>query len=95
MSSTSPSPMRRWLNGPLAQPTVPDDRRLEWPGAPVLVGAAADETGEHVQGLDGKVAIVTGSGSGIGRASALRLATEGVRVVVADINPEGAGETVD
>jgi NAD(P)-dependent dehydrogenase (short-subunit alcohol dehydrogenase family) len=73
---------------------VPDDRRLERRGAPVLVGAG-DETGERVQGLDGKVAIVTGSGSGIGRASALRLATEGVRVVVADINPEGAAETVE
>jgi NAD(P)-dependent dehydrogenase (short-subunit alcohol dehydrogenase family) len=48
-----------------------------------------------VHGLDGKVAIVTGSGSGIGRASALRLATEGVRVVVADINPDGAAETVE
>jgi 3(or 17)beta-hydroxysteroid dehydrogenase len=44
--------------------------------------------------LEGKVAIVTGSGSGIGRATAQRLAVEGASVVVADINPAGAKETV-
>ncbi len=45
--------------------------------------------------LDGKVGIVTGSGSGIGRATALRLAREGAYVTVADINEESARETVD
>ena len=33
----------------------------------------------------GKVALVTGTGSGIGRASALKFAQEGARVIVADI----------
>jgi NAD(P)-dependent dehydrogenase (short-subunit alcohol dehydrogenase family) len=44
--------------------------------------------------LEEKVAIVTGAGSGIGRASARRLAAEGASVVVADINEETAAETV-
>ena len=43
--------------------------------------------------LDGKVAIVTGAGSGIGRASALRFALEGASVVVNDISGESAEAT--
>lgn len=38
--------------------------------------------------LDGKVAVVTGSGNGIGEAIARRFAAEGARVVVTDIEPE-------
>ena len=40
--------------------------------------------------LDGRVAIITGAGSGLGRASALRFAEEGARIVVADINADRA-----
>jgi NAD(P)-dependent dehydrogenase (short-subunit alcohol dehydrogenase family) len=36
--------------------------------------------------LDGKVAVITGAASGIGRASALRFAVEGASVVVADLS---------
>lgn len=44
--------------------------------------------------LQGKVALVTGGGSGIGRASSLRLASEGAKVMIADYAPEGAERTV-
>lgn len=44
--------------------------------------------------LEGKVAIVTGAGSGIGREIALMYAAEGVKVVVADIQESGGKETV-
>lgn len=44
--------------------------------------------------LENRVAVITGAGSGIGRASALEFAREGARVVVADLNLAGALETV-
>ncbi len=43
--------------------------------------------------LEGRVAIVTGAARGIGRAEARRLAQEGVRVAVADLNRDEAEET--
>jgi len=44
--------------------------------------------------LEGKTALVTGGGSGIGRAASLVYAKDGARVVVADVNVEGGEETV-
>ena len=43
--------------------------------------------------LEGKVAIVTGAGGGIGRASAHRFASEGATVIAADINAASVAET--
>ena len=45
--------------------------------------------------LDGQVAIVTGAGRGIGRATALRLAREGASVTVADIDEANAKEVAE
>ncbi len=44
--------------------------------------------------LEGKVAIITGAASGIGRATAILFAQEGAKVVVTDINDDGGAETV-
>ena len=45
--------------------------------------------------LDGKVAVVTGAGSGIGRASAQRMAAEGAHVVAVDLGEDSAQATAD
>jgi NAD(P)-dependent dehydrogenase (short-subunit alcohol dehydrogenase family) len=44
--------------------------------------------------LHGKVILVTGGGSGIGRATALRLAREGAKIMIADYVPDSAVKTV-
>ncbi len=44
--------------------------------------------------LSGKVALITGAGSGIGRETALLFASEGASVVVADVNAQAAERTV-
>lgn len=53
------------------------------------------EVHREVHGLDGKVALVTGGASGIGAESARRMADAGARVVVADLQAEGAGKVAD
>jgi len=45
--------------------------------------------------LEGKVAIITGAASGIGRQAAIIFAQEGAKIIVVDINKEGGRETVD
>lgn len=47
-----------------------------------------------MKALHGKVALITGAGSGIGRAVAITYARHGAKVVVSDINEQGGEETV-
>ena len=49
----------------------------------------------QISRLKDKVAIVTGSAQGIGRAIAMRLASEGAKVAIADLDFEGAGRTAE
>jgi len=44
--------------------------------------------------LEGRIAIVTGAGSGLGRAGAAAFAREGARVIVGDVDPDGGETTV-
>jgi 3-oxoacyl-[acyl-carrier protein] reductase len=43
--------------------------------------------------LKGKVSVITGAGQGIGKATALKFAQEGAKVIVCDINPSAANQT--
>lgn len=52
-----------------------------------------DPRAANAKRLRDKIAIVTGGGQGIGRATARRMAEEGACVMVADHNPQGAGRT--
>src|SRR5262245_52017194 len=65
----------------------------DWP--PERGGFGARATGGvGMRGLDGRVAVVTGGASGIGRAVAERLSQEGSKVVVVDRHGDAAEEVV-
>src|ERR1700745_2266784 len=60
-----------------------------------MMNAGTARGGTRMAGLlDGKSALITGGGGGIGRATALAFAREGARVAVADLMAEAARETV-
>src|SRR3546814_4771314 len=53
------------------------------------------KSGKEMSKLQGKVALISGSGRGIGRALALKLASEGAHVVVNDLDEAPAAEVVE
>lgn len=60
---------------------------------PPIAQGCCDREDRILRGLNGKTAIVTGGGQGIGRAIVLRLAEEGCKVALFDLKPEAAHAT--
>jgi NAD(P)-dependent dehydrogenase (short-subunit alcohol dehydrogenase family) len=73
----------------------PADRRAAFPPYDVSLVSRLQESKEAAMAglLDGKTALITGAGGGIGRAAALACAREGARLAVADVAGEAAAET--
>jgi len=63
------------------------------PGTPQQGRLHEEEAG--MRRLEGKLAVVTGAGNGIGRASALRFVAEGADLAILDLDPKGLEETAD
>src|SRR5215211_521625 len=61
----------------------------------IILSVSGVRTGGSMERLAGKRAIVTGAGAGIGRAIALRLASEGARVALADVDEQAAEKVAD
>jgi NAD(P)-dependent dehydrogenase (short-subunit alcohol dehydrogenase family) len=75
---------------------VPPRRQRARPDFRPLINDSYVSTQEDTMGmLDGKVAIVTGAGRGIGREEALLLASEGAKVIVNDVGASLQGEGGD
>src|SRR5438552_10823655 len=66
--------------------------RTPWMPSPRPRTCSSRRRTEHMRGLADRVAVITGAGSGIGLATAMRLAAEGARIVAVDVD-EAAGKS--
>src|SRR5215469_5828267 len=94
-----PSGLTRWRTPSAhSRETFPAPTRSASPssqGGPLMIPDFTDTALSQLWSLDGRVAVVTGGGSGMGQATALRLAEAGAATVVADIALDKAQETAD
>src|SRR4030095_2728821 len=82
------------VRGGAAPAAAPADSRYSGSGEPELLPPRRHVRRPTMR-LDGRVAVITGAGSGIGAASALAMAREGARVAVVDLNEASAKSTVE
>src|SRR4051794_41383186 len=100
MSGRGGSPARPPAVAPVA-PDRPDPVRTRRPAPGRLFGEAVgnsdrtrtEESMEDTGALKGRVALVTGGASGLGRATAMTLAAAGAHVVIANIDAAGSEQT--
>ncbi len=84
-------PLRRWLSV-----TRVPDTHVRFSFNHIGHGRRqARPEGDSMGIVDGKIAIVTGSGRGVGRGEAMELAAQGAKVVVCDPGPSSKGEGTD
>src|SRR5215813_10098815 len=69
------------------------DRRLASPPAHAILRPKSRKVWRRSMDFEGKVALITGAGNGIGRAAALAFATRGAKVVVVEKDTVGAERT--
>ncbi|MGW1715701.1 SDR family oxidoreductase [Streptomyces sp. NPDC002156] len=95
----APRLVRRTLDAKHWIPRTRPDQVAAWIGEFVTANEGgrlpATATGKHAQRFGGQLVLVTGAGSGIGRATAFAFAESGARVVAVDRDAEGAARTAE
>src|ERR1700722_6589731 len=89
--STSTTPAR----SSCSTPATPTRRSGRPPSrAQPMPSVSATPTRKDEMRLDGKTVLITGAGSGVGRASALLFAAEGAKVLCADVRQDWVDDTL-